>query len=419
MSLKKNLISYSVVNIINASVPFFILPILTFYLSPEDFGKLSIIQLLFTITLPFLLVNIYGLFKIEYSKLSFEEFKIFVSSIILIPIFVFFIIQILFFIFSDRLSEMFDIPEKWIILSPIVVLFQCIPTMIPVLFQAKKQPFNYGLFKISLTILNMGLSLLFIILLVQGFEGRLYGIFYSYLIMTFFGIFFLFKLKLIGLNISFTYIKDALKFGIFLIPHSISGVVLSVSDKFFISNILGNEAVGIYSVAFQIASAVAIIMTSINQAWVPHLYEKLNAKPDNKAKRQIVIQTYKIMGFMFFVSLCFVLMISFIYQIFIDERYHSGINFAKLLVVGFMFQGFYFMVTNYIFYLKKSNLLSIITMSATIFNLILNYYLILLFGIYGVIYAMILCWFLFFIMTWILSNKIYYMPWFKGLMYDK
>ena len=142
MSLKKNLISYSVVNIINASVPFFILPILTFYLSPEDFGKLSIIQLLFTITLPFLLVNIYGLFKIEYSKLSFEEFKIFVSSIILIPIFVFFIIQILFFIFSDRLSEMFDIPEKWIMLSPIVVLFQCIPTMIPVLFQAKKQPFN-------------------------------------------------------------------------------------------------------------------------------------------------------------------------------------------------------------------------------------------------------------------------------------
>ena len=95
MSLKKNLISYSVVNIINASVPFFILPILTFYLSPEDFGKLSIIQLLFTITLPFLLVNIYGLFKIEYSKLSFEEFKIFVSSIILIPIFVFFIIEVL------------------------------------------------------------------------------------------------------------------------------------------------------------------------------------------------------------------------------------------------------------------------------------------------------------------------------------
>lgn len=117
------------------------------------------------------------------------------------------------------------------------------------------------------------------------------------------------------------------------------------------------------------------------------------------------------MGLMSLVSLCFILVISFIYQIFIDERYHSGINLARLLALGFMFQGFYFMVTNYIFYLKKSSLLSMVTISAAVVLMILNYILISLYGIYGSSYAMIIGWCLLFLFTWKLSNKIYFMPW--------
>ncbi|MCG3717788.1 oligosaccharide flippase family protein [Aliarcobacter butzleri] len=411
MTLIKTIFSYSAANIINAAVPFFLLPILTAYLSPEEFGVLSLVQLLFTLSLPFVLMNIHGLFMIEYSKLSFDEFKSFISSMILIPFFAFIIIQFLFFIFSNNLSILFNIPEKWVILSPIVVLVQSIPNMIPVLFQAKKQPINYGIFKITLTVVNLGLSLFFIVTLSQGLDGRLYGIFYSYILFTVVGLFILFKLDLLSLSVSFTHIKNALKFGIPLVPHTLAGIFLSMSDRIFLSNMLGNESVGIYSVAFQLSSAILIIMTSINQAWVPHLYEKLNSNPTVEEKRKIVIQSYKIMGIMAIITVVFIVTISVIYQIFIDERYYDGINISRLLAVGFMFQGFYFMVTNYIFYMKKSSLLSMITINAAILNIILNYYLISIFGIYGATYTMIICWLFFFVITWIVSNKIYYMPW--------
>ncbi|MFW2608277.1 lipopolysaccharide biosynthesis protein [Aliarcobacter butzleri] len=411
MTLIKTIFSYSAANIINAAVPFFLLPILTAYLSPEEFGVLSLVQLLFTLSLPFVLMNIHGLFMIEYSKLSFDEFKSFISSMILIPFFAFIIIQFLFFIFSNNLSILFNIPEKWVILSPIVVLVQSIPNMIPVLFQAKKQPINYGIFKITLTVVNLGLSLFFIVTLSQGLDGRLYGIFYSYILFTVVGLFILFKLDLLSLSVSFTHIKNALKFGIPLVPHTLAGIFLSMSDRIFLSNMLGNESVGIYSVAFQLSSAILIIMTSINQAWVPHLYEKLNSNPTVEEKRKIVIQSYKIMGIMAIIAVVFIVTISVIYQIFIDERYYDGINISRLLAVGFMFQGFYFMVTNYIFYMKKSSLLSMITINAAILNIILNYYLISIFGIYGATYTMIICWLFFFVITWIVSNKIYYMPW--------
>ncbi|MFW2352977.1 lipopolysaccharide biosynthesis protein [Aliarcobacter butzleri] len=416
MTLIKTIFSYSAANIINAAVPFFLLPILTAYLNPEEFGVLSLVQLLFTLSLPFVLMNIHGLFMIEYSKLSFDEFKSFVSSMILIPFFAFIIIQFLFFIFSNNLSILFNIPEKWVILSPIVVLAQSIPTMIPVLFQAKKQPINYGIFKITLTVVNLGLSLFLIVTLSQGLDGRLYGIFYSYILFTVVGFFILFKLDLLSLSVSFTHIKNALKFGIPLVPHTLAGIFLSMSDRIFLSNMLGNESVGIYSVAFQLSSAILIIMTSINQAWIPHLYEKLNSNPTIEEKRKIVIQSYKIIGIMAIITVIFIVTISIIYQIFIDERYYDGINISRLLAIGFMFQGFYFMVTNYIFYMKRSSLLSMITISSAIVIMSLNYILIPIYGVYGSTYAMVIGYFIWFSLTFYFSSKVYRMPWLDSII---
>jgi O-antigen/teichoic acid export membrane protein len=55
MSLRKQILSYSGVNIINASVPFLLLPILTSYLSPSDYGILSLVQLLMALAFPIVL----------------------------------------------------------------------------------------------------------------------------------------------------------------------------------------------------------------------------------------------------------------------------------------------------------------------------------------------------------------------------
>jgi O-antigen/teichoic acid export membrane protein len=411
MTLTKHIFSYSVVNIINSAVPFLLLPILTRYIAPEEYGVLSLIQMMFALALPFVLMNVHGLFTIEYSKLSFEEMGELISTMIWVPIGGFVVLQMIFFVGGDLIASFLHIPIKWVYFTPLVVLSQSIPAMLPVLFQAKKEPLNYGYFKVLLTVLNLGLSLLFVASFLQGYEGRLWGIFWSHLFFTLVGLVILYKINYLKLQVSYQKIKEALVFGVPLIPHVLAGVLLSMADRIFLSNMLGNEAVGIYSVAFQLASATAIIMASINQAWIPHLYEELNANPTLEAKRKIVIQSYKIMGIMFFVTVSFIGVVFFVYQIFINERYHSGINLARLLAIGFMFQGFYYMVTNYIFYMKKSTLLSLVTMSAAMVLMALNYILIPMYGIYGSAYAMIIGWLFLFVLIWNLAQKSYAMPW--------
>lgn len=65
----------------------------------------------------------------------------------------------------------------------------------------------------------------------------------------------------------------------------------------------------VYSVAFQIASAVTIVLSSINQAWAPNLFEKLNNNPTQEDKKDIVKTTYKIMGVMDYIEFYFCIII--------------------------------------------------------------------------------------------------------------
>jgi len=415
MKLKKQILSYTGVNIINASVPFLLLPILTTYLTPEDYGILSMVQLLMLLSFPFIMMNSQGLLTMEYSNLSKEKYKALVSAAILIPLFGFLFLEFIFFLFSNPIVEYFQIPSYLLYLIPVFLFFQAIPTFVPIIFQAKKEPFNFGKFKISLTIVNILLSLLFVVLLNYGWEGRLFGIVGSFLIFSIIGIIVLFRVDAFSFSFDVESLKKILNFGLPLLPHAIAGILLASSSKFFLANMISNEAVGIYTVAFQVASVVLLIMTSVNQAWAPNLYEVLNSNPTEIVKLGIVKQTYKVIVFMIGIFLLFIVFVPYIFRFFINENYHSGILISRIISIAFLMNGLYFLVTNYILFSKNTKVLSYITTIISIIGAVINYYLILEYGIIGAAYSLIITFVLLFITVFYYSNKLYRMPWLLGL----
>jgi O-antigen/teichoic acid export membrane protein len=71
------------------------------------------------------------------------------------------------------------------------------------------------------------------------------------------------------------------------------------------------------------------------------------------------------------------------------------------------------MVTNYLVFAKKTNLLAISTFSAAAITILLNYVLILRFSAIGAAMASAAGFGLLFIFTWYFSAKSYKMPWFN------
>ncbi|MCV5537783.1 polysaccharide biosynthesis C-terminal domain-containing protein [Escherichia coli] len=70
------------------------------------------------------------------------------------------------------------------------------------------------------------------------------------------------------------------------------------------------------------------------------------------------------------------------------------------------------MVTNYIFFSKKTSRLAFTTIITGILNILLLILFIPYFGLLGAAYSFVIAKFCQFIFTWIISNSVIKMPWF-------
>ena len=281
-----------------------------------------------------------------------------------------------------------------------------------------QKPISYAQLQLSMTLLNFGLSIFFIVCFHLSWQGRMYGIFLSYFVFLVVGIFILYKHGFLVNDFKKEYIKDSLKFGIPLIPHVIGGYIIGMSDRLFISKMLGNDAVGIYIVGYQIGSIIMILQESFNQAWVPYLFSYLQDINEQK-KIKIVKLSYFFSAFFILAVVVLYYAAPVIFKFFIDAKYKEGIQFVLWISLGYAFLGMYKTVTNFIFFMKKTYLLSYLTFLSAAINVTLNYFLIKMYGAIGAAYAAAIGMFSIYVFAWYLSNRVYPMPWFYFLKKQK
>ena len=112
-------------------------------------------------------------------------------------------------------------------------------------------------------------------------------------------------------------------------------------------------------------------------------------------------------------SILLLLIFPLIVSIFVGSNFKSIGTYSTFIVFGYVFQGMYYMVTNYIFYSQKTHILAFVTISNGIIKLPIAYFAIVWFGSVGASISFCISWFFFFVTTWILSARVYKMPWLK------
>lgn len=409
----KSISIYTFASILNSGIQFLLLPLLSTYLSPEDYGILSLISVVISLTIPFILIGVDGAIGVEFFRLKKTEITKYISSVLLIPISSLILITILFTAFSHLLLNFLNVSIGWLLFIPLFAFLQGFSNILLILFRIRKEPHKFASYQVALTVLNISITLFLVVFLKMNWQGRLYGIYLSYGIFFLISCFLLKKMKYFTFNINKNYIVDGLKFGLPMIPHIVGGIVLNLSDRLFISKMIGEKTLGMYAMAYNIALLVSIVMTAFNNAWVPHLFEKLKDITLEKKKRivkQIYLFSILALLLAFLVNLIAPLFFKFS---FINMKFIDSLQFVLWIALGYSFLGMYYTVTNFIFYQKKTYILAYLTLGNAVLNLLLNYFLILKFGAIGAAYATALSNFIFYLVTWYLSNKIYPMPWFS------
>lgn len=406
---------YLTSNILNGIIPFLLLPILTRYLDPSEYGEVAMFQTLLGALGAFTGSVFVGAAGRKYydSGLKKHELAEFIGSCIQLILICSTLAFIVLFIFQKQFSE-------WLSLNPIYIIFAVLTAMCSAIvnirlnqWQVKRQALKFGALQISQSLVNMLLSLLFVVVMLRGAEGRINAQLITALIFLLISLFLLSKDKLLKFFVwRKDYIKEALRFGVPLIPHIAGGFLLTTVDRFVINKEIGLAEAGIYMVAIQLTAAVGIIFDAINKAYVPWLFEKLKLD-SHEDKIKIVKYTYAwffliILGALlsFYIGPPLVVLVA-------GVEYAEAGKIIGWLCLGQGFQGMYLMITNYIFYSKRTGLLSIASLSSGILNLILLVILVRLLGLEGASIAFAISMLVRFLLTWWIAYNRHPMPWFN------
>lgn len=404
---------YLVSNILNAVVPFLLLPILTRYLSPAEYGQIAMFQTLLAGISTFIGLNSVGAANRKFydGEVNEKVLKEYNGSCIQILLVSSVITFITIFIFKDKLSEFLAIPVLWIYASVLISILSFITSMRLGQWQIRSQAKWFGVLQVSSSVINMLLSLFFVIIITQGAKGRIDALVISGGIVAIISGILLYKDRLLKILIwKPKYLKEALSFGVPLIPHHIGFFLINSFDRFFINEKLGLTDAGVYMVAVQLSYAVAIIFDAINKAYVPWLFERLK-RNDYEEKKNIVKYTYIYYLILLFIAVVLFLIGPFFVILIAGDKYVEAGRVIGLLCLGQVFGGMYLMVTNYVFFAKKTTQLSIVTITTGIVNIILLLILVGSFGMVGAAFSFAISRFIQFIMCFNLARIYIKMPW--------
>ena len=401
---------YILSEVVQRGIPFFLLPVLTRYLSTADYGIIATFMVYLQIIGIIAGLNTNSAIIVNFFQLSKENLKVYVSNVfnVLAASFLFILLGLL--IFQAPLAGKLSIPSQWLIYGLVIAAARFLIVSNLSLWQAEQRPKIYGVFNVARTATDVSLSLLLVVGFGMSWAGRLYGVVTTAVVFGMASLWVIHNRGYYRFQFKTEYIKDALNFGIPLIPHRIAIWVLTGIDRIFIVSLLGTAATGVYAVGFQIGLIVTIIANGISRAFGPYLFKKLSANRDGD-KEKLVGLTYLLFIGMLCIAGILSLMSPWIFKIFIGKNFHEASQFVIWIAFGQAFQGMYSMVVDYISYTKKTKLIGMVTISVGLFHAFLSYNMIKANGAIGAAQATTISFFIKFISVWILSAKIYQMPW--------
>jgi len=399
--LSKNIFIYGITNVFKSLVPLLLLPILTGYLSIEDFGILSLVETTILFVTPLILLNINAAINVEYFQVEHKVLKEYITNALAISFISFWLFFLLVYIVRDRLVSVLHIESQFVLWIIVFALLRVVSSVVLGLLQVRQEPIKFAFFTLGQSIVDISLSYILIVLYQFGYIGRLEGTYISFFIVTVIGFYLLFKMDYIS-KITLKHTKSILSFGVPLIPHALSGTIMAMSDRYFISYYIGNDQVGLYTIGYQLSAVMLLVSMSVNQAWSPILFKLL------KEKNIKEVYKFTLLLFLFFclVGIGVYLVKDLLFYIFVDNKFYMAKEYFGWLLLGFIFQSFYFLVTNILFYEKQTKLLATMTVIGAFVNIILNYYFIHSFGVIGVAYATAITWGLFFIIVVIVDIRL-------------
>jgi len=350
-------------------------PIITKYVSPEQYGSFVTYSTLLSFMGIFVGLQTHSTLKHAELDLGNEKLKEYHSSIIFLG-FLSFVLVFIPFVFFHRFFEHILLIEEGfgIFMFPACFFSYCV-SFLSSKFINEKKAFKSLILNIVMTIITSSMTIFFVVTLEENQQRGLIwsSILPSFLVGSVIFFYFIIKGKTI---INVEYWKYCLRISVPLIFHVASGIILAQSDRLMIRYFLGEELTGLYGYTYNFSAIIFTVWNALNQSWVPYYFEYLNANDNNTLQRRA-----KNFNFTFLcLAVGFMLVCPEFLKLLSNSRYWGYMYIIPPIVLAAYFNHLYGYSTNFESYKKKTTWIALGTIGSAIINVIFNYFMIPLWG---------------------------------------
>jgi len=411
-TLSKDTLIYGTSTIIGRFLGFFLVPIYTNKFIPEEYGIIAIIYAYIAILNVFFSVGLESGYMKFSSTLEIGREKENFSNPFILLFSNSFVFALILFLFSDSLTYVFQIDEKYSILiryTSLILFFDAIVLIQFAYLRLHNKAKTFAFIKITNIVINILLNLILIFYFEMGIEA----VFISNLIASV--ITFIMLIPVLAKNFVFQInkdlIKQVMKFSIPIIPAGIAANIVHTISRPILKYLTDDSVVGIYQASFRLGILMMLIVSMFEFAWRPFF---LNNAKDPNAK-QIFSKVLTL--FIIFTSFVFLTASVFIEDIvklklpfnvyLIGKAYWDGLSIVPVILFSYLLYGIYINFMAGIYIEKKTKYLPLITGAGAIANIVFNFILIPNFSYMGAAIATLVSYLIMLLGIYFVSQKHY------------
>lgn len=372
-SLAKGSFILLISNIVLKAINFILLPLYTKFLSPADYGIVdlgltasSLFIALFSLCLDS------GFFTFFYDKDTDKYRKqVFNSTFFMTAIVAF--IPVIGLLFAKDISMLLYGRDETTVISLILIsISSSLLTLIPVAQIKIENKMNiFGVINVLIGLTSTVTNIYLVTILKLGYISLVLTNTLVALIQ-FLSYFFLIRKNVSIKHFKPQVLKKILIYTVPLIPVTISGWILDLSDRYFINTYYSSFDTGLYAVANKIVIMITVFLGAFQTAYPSFVFSNANAE-DGKEKDRFV-QVFDIFMLLFLVVAVTISVFSKqIIVIMTTPDYFNAYKMVPFLVFGQVAFGMSFVVGAGISIMKKSRYSMRISWIAAIINIVLNY----------------------------------------------
>lgn len=412
-SNKKNFIVYNLQSLFVILIPMISIAIFSRIFTPKDYGLLALAILFGNITSTLINFGMHNAYETFYFKTNSDEKKdeLF-NTIISFNFFLFLLIYFPVNYFIDSVCDFFNVSADY---SQIFLLGYLACNLITInnFFLLKtrneKNSLMNSKIKIGIILIQLFLSIYFVLYLKYGIEGLVFSQLYSNLILFIMCLtLFINRKKFFNINT----LIEAFRFSIPLFPRMITGIVNISYDKFLINILSSAGSLGVYDIAIRISSQCINFQGTLQNTFLPDFYNMANNREINKSKLPKFLMKY------FFIAILFCQFVSYfsfeLISILTPKDFHEAIFLVSILSLAMSL--IFFGTVPILIHLKRTFLISKLSILTLIITLSIVIPLSYSHGVTGTVFGILLSNLINQTIAFLKTNSLYPLEWdFKNI----